>query len=146
MVAERYRQKTTLENSSDLKKKKRDEDLHPTNVQQILDIVNRQRAMVLYFSIASGYLYAWLIAPTKGILKFHATPLQEDIPGPSELVDAKFNSGRLERLVLSVRDSLGEELSPCSTITEDQYNDDAMSDRPGFLRMVNRSHLLNSSK
>lgn len=101
--------------------------------------------MVLYFSIASGYLYAWLIAPTKGILKFHATPLQEDIPGPSELVDAKFNSGRLERLVLSVRDSLGEELSPCSTITEDQYNDDAMSDRPGFLRMVNRSHLLNSS-
>jgi len=34
--------------------------------------VNKQKASVLYYSIASGYLLAWLIVPNKGkfILKF----------------------------------------------------------------------------
>lgn len=72
-------------------------------------------------------------------------------------------SGHLERLVFAVRDSLGAEVSPCATINEDQYSDDTLSDRTGifsrnktfvfinvqfqtgFLRMVNRQHLMNSS-
>lgn len=45
----------------------------------------------------------------------------------------------------SVRDSLGLELSPCTPIAEDQYSEDTLSERTGFLRMVNRQHLMNSS-
>lgn len=36
------------------------------SVESILDIVNKQKASVLYYSIASGYLFAWLIVPNKG--------------------------------------------------------------------------------
>lgn len=42
-------------------------DYHKINsVESILDIVNKQKASVLYFSIASGYLFSWLIVPNKG--------------------------------------------------------------------------------
>lgn len=53
------------------------EDLYPNNLDQIKDIVNRQRASVLYYSVAAGFLYAWLIVPTKGerILLFEASRL-----------------------------------------------------------------------
>lgn len=44
-----------------------------------------------------------------------------------------------------MRDSLGLELSPCGTIAEDQYSDETLTERTGFLRMVNRQHLMNSS-
>lgn len=39
----------------------------PATLEQLLDTVNRQRASILYFSVAAGYLYAWLIVPTKGL-------------------------------------------------------------------------------
>ena len=42
------------------------EDYTPTSVEQIIDIVNRQKASVLYYRIAAGYLYSWLIVPNKG--------------------------------------------------------------------------------
>ncbi|KAK9746315.1 CHAT domain [Popillia japonica] len=119
----------------------------PNCLDQIKEFVNRQRASVLYYSIAAGFLYAWLIVPTKGVIKFHATSLNENPTeakgenGESQLT----GSGLLERLVTSVRDSLGVELSPCTTISEDQYPDDTLSERTGFLRMVNRQHLMNSS-
>ncbi|KAJ8260857.1 hypothetical protein COCON_G00165800 [Conger conger] len=35
----------------------------PVTVDHILDTVNGQRALVLYFSLAAGYLYSWLLAP-----------------------------------------------------------------------------------
>lgn len=54
-------------------------------------------------------------------------------------------TGVLEKLVSSVRDSLGLELSPCTPIAEDQYAEDTLSERTGFLRMVNRQHIMNSS-
>lgn len=38
----------------------------PATVEQILDAVNKQRALVLYFSLAAGYLYSWLLAPGAG--------------------------------------------------------------------------------
>lgn len=42
-------------------------DYHKINsIESILDIVNKQKASVLYFSIASGYLFSWLIVPNKG--------------------------------------------------------------------------------
>lgn len=36
------------------------------SVDQIVDIANKQRASILYYSLVSGYLYAWLIVPSKG--------------------------------------------------------------------------------
>lgn len=40
----------------------------PVTVEHILDTVNSQRALVLYFSMAAGYLYSWLLAPGAGKL------------------------------------------------------------------------------
>lgn len=37
-----------------------------TSLDQIIEIVNKQRASVLYYSLAAGYLYSWLIVPNKG--------------------------------------------------------------------------------
>ncbi|KAI4455030.1 rapsyn-related [Holotrichia oblita] len=123
------------------------EDGGPNCLDQIKEFVNRQRASVLYYSIAAGFLYAWLIVPTKGVIKFHSTSLNENsTENKSENGESQLSGpGLLERLVTSVRDSLGVELSPCTTISEDQYPDDTLSERTGFLRMVNRQHLMNSS-
>lgn len=38
----------------------------PVTVEHILDTVNGQRSLVLYFSLAAGYLYSWLLAPGSG--------------------------------------------------------------------------------
>eukprot|EP00057_Strongylocentrotus_purpuratus_P029870 XP_780072.4 PREDICTED: tetratricopeptide repeat protein 28 [Strongylocentrotus purpuratus] len=38
---------------------------------QIQDLVSRQNAHILYFSIADGHLYSWLMNPSDGIVKFH---------------------------------------------------------------------------
>lgn len=38
----------------------------PVTVEHILDTVNGQRALVLYYSVAAGYLYSWLLAPGSG--------------------------------------------------------------------------------
>ncbi|EFB22575.1 hypothetical protein PANDA_020279 [Ailuropoda melanoleuca] len=43
----------------------------PVTIDQILEMVNGQRGLVLYYSLAAGYLYSWLLAPGAGILKFH---------------------------------------------------------------------------
>lgn len=44
------------------------DDSGPMTLEQLLDIVNRQRASILYYSVAAGFLYTWLIVPTKGKL------------------------------------------------------------------------------
>ena len=41
-------------------------DSTPVTREQILDIVSKQKAAVLYYSIAAGFLYSWLILPEKG--------------------------------------------------------------------------------
>ena len=43
----------------------------PTSVSEIVGLVNRQKATVIYYSVAVGHLHAWLIVPTRGIVKFH---------------------------------------------------------------------------
>ncbi|CAH1132763.1 unnamed protein product [Ceutorhynchus assimilis] len=117
-------------------------------LDQLKDIVNRQRAAAIYYSIAAGFLYAWLILPNKGVVKFHSAYLmenQESLENSDNTDPVPSGTGLLEKLVNAVRDSLGMELSPCTRIAEDQYVDDNMSERTGFLRMVNRHHLMNSS-
>lgn len=42
----------------------------PVTVEHILETVNSQRALVLYFSMAAGYLYSWLLAPGTGTFRF----------------------------------------------------------------------------
>lgn len=39
----------------------------PVTKENILDIVASQQASVLYYSIAAGYLYSWLITPDQGM-------------------------------------------------------------------------------
>lgn len=46
----------------------------PVTVEHILDTVNSQRALVLYFSMAAGYLYSWLLAPGAGKDSLSAWP------------------------------------------------------------------------
>jgi len=65
LVTEKYRIKAKT--SSHNTRIKSSPDYHKINsVESILDIVNKQKASVLYFSIASGYLFSWLIIPNKG--------------------------------------------------------------------------------
>lgn len=42
----------------------------PVTIDQILEMVNGQRALVLYYSLAAGYLYSWLLAPGAGKISF----------------------------------------------------------------------------
>ena len=42
----------------------------PVTVDQILEMVNGQRGLVLYYSLAAGYLYSWLLAPGAGKISF----------------------------------------------------------------------------
>lgn len=65
LVSEKYRvrAKITTHNT----RLKSTPDYHKINsVENILDIVNKQRASVLYFSLTSNYLFSWLIVPNKG--------------------------------------------------------------------------------
>lgn len=43
------------------------DDIVPTSVDQLVEIVNRQKASVLYYSLAAGSLYSWFIVPARGI-------------------------------------------------------------------------------
>ncbi|XP_049768006.1 tetratricopeptide repeat protein 28 [Schistocerca cancellata] len=144
------------------------DDNTPNSVEQLLEIVNRQKASVLYYSLAAGYLYSWLIVPTKGVVRFHEVAVseveaeREQEANGEELLAT--SGSLLEHYIQSVRDSLGVELHTMSRgrgimgdmdadasdiwsqhLEElgDRLNQDA--DRTGFLRMVNRNHLFNSS-
>ena len=52
----------------------------PVTVEHILETVNSQRAVVLYYSLAGGFLYSWLISPGTGappctLTLFHTQPV-----------------------------------------------------------------------
>lgn len=44
----------------------------PITIDQILEMVNAQRGLVLYYSLAAGYLYSWLLAPGAGKVSVEA--------------------------------------------------------------------------
>ena len=124
----------------------------PTTVNEIINLVNRQKAAVLYYSLAAGFLYIWLIVPTKGIVKFH----QVDVSGESSEELGGFTM--LEENIQSVREALGIVSTSSNDNNEDGGDDmwsshlDALGDklnqegdRTGFLRMVNRGSRLNAS-
>ena len=41
-------------------------DSSPVTLEQILRHVRHQRATVVYYSLAAGYLYSWVISPKHG--------------------------------------------------------------------------------
>ncbi|WAR03805.1 TTC28-like protein [Mya arenaria] len=152
-------------------------DPPPITTDQITSIVQKQRSMVLYFSIASGFLYGWLLTPRDGIVKFHETSMAD----VESEVDAGDNVSMksslslsacslLDNMVGQIRESMGVEshassgqqrgvsrslsLNESGSDVEDHWQQqleelgdklNAENDRTGFLRIVNRNHLFNSS-
>ncbi|XP_063219865.1 tetratricopeptide repeat protein 28 isoform X2 [Bacillus rossius redtenbacheri] len=145
------------------------EDFIPSSLEQLIENVNRQKACVLYYSLAAGCLYAWCIVPSKGVVRFREVSITElEADYEQEGNNEDFIAGTkslLESYVQSVRVSLGVEMqTSCSRgrsgvgeadteasdmwsqhIEElgDRLNQDC--DHTGFMRMVNRNHLYNSS-
>ncbi|KAL2079565.1 hypothetical protein ACEWY4_025309 [Coilia grayii] len=144
----------------------------PATVEQILDAVNKQRALVLYFSLAAGYLYSWLLAPGAGILKFHEVYLGEGVSeGDPEFQEGAGGGGgggggvglgvaggsSLEQYVSSAREALGVESyysrgcsgseteSEAGDLLEQQFEELNNKLNTGFLRMVSRNNLFNRS-
>ena len=86
MVAERSRTRAWLDLVQEREGKggkgrrgrARMEDACPRSVEEVERIVTRQKASVLYFSLAAGQLYSWLILPTRGIVKFHQVRVSDD--------------------------------------------------------------------
>ncbi|XP_038059713.1 tetratricopeptide repeat protein 28-like isoform X2 [Patiria miniata] len=89
-------------------------------VDEILELVSMQNANVLYYSIASGHLYSWLITPADGILKFHDCNLnqldksmeEDDASTCSEstLTNSALNvttSAHLDQCIMHAREALG---------------------------------------
>uniref|UniRef100_A0A0K2TA00 Uncharacterized protein n=1 Tax=Lepeophtheirus salmonis TaxID=72036 RepID=A0A0K2TA00_LEPSM len=123
----------------------------PRSVQDIINIVNRQKASVLYYSIAAGFLYYWLIFPGRGVVKFHQVDL-------SSKNDDDNGCNLLENHVLNIRESLGIAVENKNEDDNDVADDwtgnhleslgeklNSDGDRTGFLRMVNRGSKLNAS-
>ncbi|EDW00196.1 GH12733 [Drosophila grimshawi] len=167
-----------------------------TDIEAILEAVNRGRMPVLYYSLAGEQLYAWLLQPQAGIVRFHAAridpqtlqlPLslsecheedeqeeeeqqqQQQQQGPDneqndhQLQQQPHQPNRpadgqllLERYVNMVRDNLG--VNSHNLLHEGDgsgwraSSEQLLEDLPGagaggggFLRMVSRNQLLNSS-
>eukprot|EP00062_Callorhinchus_milii_P024076 gi/632983597/ref/XP_007908725.1/ PREDICTED: tetratricopeptide repeat protein 28 [Callorhinchus milii] len=142
----------------------------PVTVDQILESVNNQRSLVLYYSLAAGYLYSWLLAPGAGILKFHECYLGDnmtegsgDFSETSSMNLQATSFSTLEQHVANVRLALGVESYYTSRIcsnseTESEAGDlldqqfeemnnklNSVTDPTGFLRMVSRNNLFNRS-
>ncbi|XP_062372772.1 tetratricopeptide repeat protein 28-like [Sardina pilchardus] len=143
----------------------------PATVEQILDAVNKQRALVLYFSLAAGYLYSWLLAPGAGILKFHEVYLGEGVSeGDPEFQEGAGGGGggggggagvaggsSLEQYISSAREALGVESyysrgcsgseteSEAGDLLDQQFEELNNKLNTGFLRMVSRNNLFNRS-
>ncbi|XP_054851980.1 tetratricopeptide repeat protein 28 isoform X2 [Eublepharis macularius] len=140
----------------------------PVTVDQVLETVNSQRGLVLYYSLAAGFLYSWLLAPGAGILKFHECCLSDspaedsgDFSEGSGSLQALASSA-LEQLSSSVREALGVESyytracasseteSEAGDIVDQQFEEmnsqlNSVTDPTGFLRMVSRNNLFNRS-
>ncbi len=162
----RERQHAAADGKSNGKAAGRLSDRAPSSVTEIVNLVNRQKSSVLYYSLAAGYLYSWLIIPTKGVVKFHKVKVNgEDEDGSSE-EECSFGSSLLSERIRSVHESLGvtnamenKNEDAAATNAEGGNDEDMWSshldalgdklnqegDRSGFLRMVNRSSRLNAS-
>ena len=146
------------------------DDSLPTSVEQVMEIVDKQKASVVYYSLAFGYLYCWLIVPGKGVVAFHQAAIKEDVDDDAESVRrveeedeeegaaSSADSSRLGQYIQGIREALGVELQSAGGDAGSELEDlwsqhlgelgdklNQEGDRTGFLRMVNRGHAFNSS-
>ncbi|XP_029024988.1 tetratricopeptide repeat protein 28 isoform X2 [Betta splendens] len=139
----------------------------PVTVEHILETVNGQKAMVLYYSLAGGFLYSWLICPGAGIVKFNEVYLAETGAEASELQDAGGGGTAgvhlpLDQYIANAREALGvdshasrvcsssETESEAGDLLEQQFEElnhklSPATDPTGYLRMVSRNNLFNRS-
>ena len=100
VIAEKARTRAFVDllmNKENRKLSSRLDDWTPSNETQLVNLVNRQKATVLYFSIADNFLYTWLVVPTKGVVKFHQVELAVTEEGTI-----------LDEHLQNVRESLGK--------------------------------------
>ncbi|EDV39725.2 uncharacterized protein Dana_GF10164 [Drosophila ananassae] len=142
--------------------------------EAIQEVVNRGRMPVLYYSLAGEQLFAWLLQPQTGIVRFHAAridaqtlqlplsldeeeeELEEELE--QEQGEDQKTDGLLDRYINMVRDNLG--VNSQSLLHEGDGSgwrastEQLLEDLPGaggagggggFMRMVSRNHLMNSS-
>lgn len=132
--------------------------------ENIFDIVNKAKANIIYYSLAEDELYAWFLQPQKRIVRFNAIQVNEvnfplHVNGScgsqtNTATTSTTNTGQLlENYIMTVRDDLGVNSENVGGVgheidtwrSSENLMDDFNNERAGFLRMVNRNHLLNSS-
>lgn len=147
VAAERCKSRASLDTSNSRK-------TLVTCSESIFDIVNKSKMNIIYFSLADDELYTWFLQPQKRIVRFNAIKVNEvnfPLHGQTEDTIKGLSKGELlESYISMLRDDLG--VNSENTIQEvgewrssENLLDDFASERAGFLRMVNRNHLLNSS-
>ncbi|XP_011297829.1 tetratricopeptide repeat protein 28 [Fopius arisanus] len=62
---------------------------HIDDATHYSEIVDRQRGIVLYYSEVEGELHAWCLAPSRGLLRFHSTTLEEGLSLEKQVVLAR---------------------------------------------------------
>ncbi|KAM4634971.1 tetratricopeptide repeat protein 28 [Polymixia lowei] len=139
----------------------------PVTVEHILDTINGQRAVILYYSLAGGFLYSWLLAPGTGIVKFNEVYVGESGVEASELQEggASPQGGAsaggplsLDQYISNAREALGVDSHYSSSETESEAGDlleqqfeelnnklTSTTDPTGYLRMVSRNNVFNRS-
>uniref|UniRef100_A0A3Q2PY53 Tetratricopeptide repeat protein 28 n=1 Tax=Fundulus heteroclitus TaxID=8078 RepID=A0A3Q2PY53_FUNHE len=137
----------------------------PVTVEHILETVNGQKALILYYSLAGGFLYSWLISPGTGIVKFNEVYLGEAGLDTSDFQDGggcPVGGGpmSLDQYIFNAREALGvdshhsrvcsssETESEAGDLLEQQFEEvnnslTTATDPTGYLRMVSRNNRFN---
>lgn len=53
------------------------------------EIIDRQRGIILYYSEVGNELYSWCLTPTRGLLRFHSTLLDDKISLENQVIQAR---------------------------------------------------------
>lgn len=147
VAAERCKSRATLDTNSSRK-------TLVTCSESIFDVVNKSKTDIIYFSFADDELYSWFLQPQKRIVRFNAIKVNQvnfPLQNQTEEYSNTLNKRQvLENYISMVRDDLGVNSADSShEISEwrssENLLDDFANERAGFLRMINRNHLLNSS-
>ncbi|CAG0884238.1 unnamed protein product [Darwinula stevensoni] len=111
----------------------------PATPAALMELVRRQKASVLYFSIIGSTLFTWLITPQKGVVEFVEQSLEVE-GGEGTLIEQHLENMR-ESLGVNVNSSV---TSPaCADGGSGREN--VEEEEGNYLRFFNRSHLLNAS-
>uniref|UniRef100_A0A1B0CKC6 Putative g-alpha gtpase interaction protein n=1 Tax=Lutzomyia longipalpis TaxID=7200 RepID=A0A1B0CKC6_LUTLO len=148
VAAERCRARTTPDATVTTLTSKKGSNLACS--ENIFDTVNRSKCSVIYFSLAGDELYTWFLQPQKRIVRFNSAKVNETTLqfSGTQQQPGKDSSTLLEQYIYMVRESLGVNAANQEGDgwrSSENLLDDFASERAGFLRMVNRNHLLNSS-